>query len=301
MSNIDILADLRSIGCDVSVNEPMSRYTSFKIGGPAEYLARVTTENQLAQVLRYVSTNELAYRILGFGTNMLVPDAGLPGVTVKLEGEFLSVGLVDECTIAAGAGVSLSALCKFALENSLTGLEFAYGIPGSVGGAAFMNAGAYGGEVKNAILSCECMDEQGNKLVLTNEQCAFAYRSSVFSGGGLIVTKVSFRLEKGDADEINAFMEDVMQRRRDKQPLNMPSAGSVFKRPVGYFAGGLIEQCGLKGASVGGAQVSEKHAGFIVNTGGATCQDVLDLVALIQKTVLENTGVELECEIRTMK
>ncbi|MBE6754298.1 MAG: UDP-N-acetylmuramate dehydrogenase, partial [Ruminococcaceae bacterium] len=234
------------------------------------------------------------------GSNMLVDDNGIGGVVLRLDEQFCEITVSESGILRAGAGATLSAMCHAALDASLTGLEFAWGIPGSVGGAAFMNAGAYGGEMKDVVVSCEYITPDGAWNVYNADQCEFGYRTSVFQHQPYIITAVSVQLKPGDQREIRAQMDDILQRRKSKQPLELPSAGSVFKRPVGYYAGGLIEQCGLKGASVGGAQVSEKHAGFIVNKGGATCADVLGLVAHIQKTVLEQTGVTLECEIRSI-
>lgn len=300
--NIDskIINTLLECGCTIKENEPMKLHTSFKIGGPAELFVSVYTAEQLAVLLRCVKENDIPFLMLGNGSNMLVKDSGIPGITARLEGDFCKIDTPDETTIRCGAGALLSSFCHAALENSLTGLEFAWGIPGSVGGAAFMNAGAYGGEMKDVVIECEYVTPDGDLGKLSNEECAFGYRDSIFQHKDLIVTAVTVRLEKGSHDEIKSAMDDILGRRKDKQPLELPSAGSVFKRPVGYFAGGLIEQCNLKGCTVGGAQVSEKHAGFIVNIGNATCEDVLNLVKHIQDTVLENTGVTLECEIRAI-
>ncbi|MBE6765942.1 MAG: UDP-N-acetylmuramate dehydrogenase [Ruminococcaceae bacterium] len=293
-------AKLREIGCEVLENEPMKRHTSFKIGGEADLLVTVNTKKQLAQALGYIREIDIPLMFMGNGTNMLVSDKGIRGIVLKLGGEFCEIFLEDENTIRCGAGALLVTVCRFALENSLTGLEFAYGIPGSVGGAAFMNAGAYGGETKDVAVSCECITKDGEYITVENEDCDFAYRHSRFSDSGELVTEVTFRLEKGDAEKIREQMDDIMGRRKDKQPIELPSAGSVFKRPVGYFAGGLIQECGLKGHTVGGAQVSMKHSGFIVNIGDATCNDVLELIAYIQKTVLDEKGVQLECEVRAV-
>ena len=286
-------------GCEVKADEPMKNHTSFKIGGCADLFVTVSRTEQLVQVIRRAGDNRIPLFILGNGSNLLVSDKGIRGIVLKLGGEFCDIGWNEDGTIRCGAGAQLSKLCAFALEHSLTGLEFAWGIPGSCGGAAFMDAGAYGGEMKDVVTSCEhidlCTGEAGR---FEGEELDFAYRHSVYSGGGYVITALHLRLKEGDKEEIRAKMDDLMGRRKDKQPLEYPSAGSVFKRPVGYFAGGLIEQCGLKGAQVGGAMVSPKHAGFIVNVGGATCEDVLGLIASIQKTVKEETGVELECEVR---
>lgn len=293
-------AKLREIGCEVLECEPMKKHTSFKIGGQADLLVTANTKDQLSKALEYIRSTEIPLMYMGNGTNMLVSDKGIRGIVLKLGGEFCDITLVDEKTIRCGAGALLVSVCRAALENSLSGLEFAYGIPGSVGGAAFMNAGAYGGETKDVAVCCECITKDGEYITVDNADCDFSYRHSRFSDSGELVTAVVFRLEKGDRKEIKEQMEDIMGRRKDKQPIELPSAGSVFKRPVGYFAGGLIQDCGLKGYTIGGAQVSMKHSGFIVNVGDATCSDVLELIAHIQKTVLDEKGVQLECEVRAV-
>ncbi len=298
--DVNIINQLKEFGCTVRECEPMQLHTSFKIGGPAEVFVSVFNMEQLKKLLLCVKENNLPLMLVGNGSNLLVRDTGIPGIVARLEGDFCKAELTDDVTIKCGAGASLSAFCHTALENGLTGLEFAWGIPGSVGGAAFMNAGAYGGEMKDVVIECEYITPDGETGTISAEDCAFGYRESVFQREKLYVTSVTVRLTKGDAVEIRKTMDDILGRRKDKQPLELPSAGSVFKRPVGYFAGGLIEQCGLKGATVGGAQVSVKHAGFIVNIGGSTCQNVLDLIEHIQKTVKTETGVDLECEVRAI-
>jgi UDP-N-acetylenolpyruvoylglucosamine reductase len=288
-----------AFGCEVLTDEPMRNHTTFKIGGPADLFVTASDGEQLASVVRFCNGQGIPLFILGNGSNLLVSDKGIRGVVLRLSGTFCDIGFHSDGTVHCGAGAQLSKLCAFALEHSLTGLEFAWGIPGSCGGAAFMDAGAYGGEMRNVVISCEHLDlATGEQGVFEGDELDFAYRHSVYSAGGYVVTALNLRLEKGDKQEIKAKMDELMARRKDKQPLEYPSAGSVFKRPVGYFAGGLIEQCGLKGASEGGAQVSPKHAGFIVNTAGATCEDVLRLIERIQRTVKEETGVTLECEVR---
>ena len=286
------------LGCEVRTNEPMKNHTSFKIGGAADLYVTANDMRQLSEAVRFANQKDIPLFVLGNGSNLLVSDKGIRGAVLRLGGEFCNIEFNSDGTIHCGTGAQLSKLCGFALENSLTGLEFAWGIPGSVGGAAFMNAGAYGGEMKDVVVSCEHMDMRGTKGVFDRDQLDFAYRHSTYSCGEYIITGVNIRLEKGDKCEIKKKMKELMGRRKDKQPLEYPSAGSVFKRPEGYFAGGLIEQCGLKGAKVGGAQVSPKHAGFIVNVGGASCDDVLTLIGNIQKKVKEETGVDLECEVR---
>ena len=287
-----------SLGCTVRENEPMKSYTSFKIGGCAELFVIAKDLRGLSAVLKACKEEDAPLFILGRGSDLVVSDDGIKGVVLKLEGDFKSISLVDDDTVFCGSGVSLARLCAFACENSLSGLEFAWGIPGSVGGAAFMNAGAYGGEMKDVLYCCHHVMPEGKTGSFQKDELKLSYRHSVYSENGYIITGVVVKLHKDSETEIRARMDDFMNRRKEKQPLDYPSAGSVFKRPEGYFAGTLIEQAGLKGYSVGGAQVSEKHAGFIINRKDATSKDVRSLVAHIQKTVHEKFGVTLECEIR---
>ena len=277
-------------------NEPMSAHTTFHIGGAADVLVTVRSLDELRAVLAACKESNIPFMILGNGSNLLVSDDGIEGAVIALDGDFKEIASDDE-TVTAGAGAKLSRLCTVALEHSLSGLEFAYGIPGTVGGAMFMNAGAYGGEMKDVALSVTALTADGEIVELPAEKLALGYRTSVFKTSGYIILFSKFALHTGDKTEIKARMDDVMGRRKSKQPLEYPSAGSVFKRPEGAFAGTLIEQCGLKGKTVGGAQVSEKHAGFIINIGGATCDDVMNLVKLVQDTVKSQTGYELEREI----
>ena len=287
---------LRQHNIEYTVNEPMKAHTTFKIGGAADVCITVGTVEELRAAVSACRETETPWMILGRGSNLLVSDDGIAGAVILLDGDFKSLS-ADGDTITAGAGVSLSKVCTVAAENSLAGLEFAYGIPGSVGGAVYMNAGAYGGETKDVVAEVTYMTPDGTVGTLTNEQLAFGYRTSVFKQNDNIILFSKYKLTPDDRGAILARMDDYMNRRRTKQPLEYPSAGSVFKRPVGAFAGSLIEQCGLKGKKVGGAQVSEKHAGFIINAGGATCCDVMNLVRLVQDTVKSRTGYELECEI----
>lgn len=287
-----------SHGCTVRENEPMKPYTSFKIGGCAELLVIANDLNGLCAVLKACKEQDAPLFILGRGSDLVVSDEGIKGVVLKLEGDFKSISLVDDDTIFCGSGVSLARLCSFACENSLSGLEFAWGIPGSVGGAAFMNAGAYGGEMKDVLYCCHHVTQDGNPGSFQKDELKLSYRHSIYSENGYIITGVVVKLHRDSETEIRARMDDFMNRRKEKQPLDYPSAGSVFKRPEGYFAGTLIEQAGLKGFKIGGAQVSEKHAGFIINSKDAASKDVKSLVEHIQKTVLEKFGVPLECEIR---
>ena len=281
-------------------NEPMKLHTSFRIGGEAKVFVFAKTENELQATVTFCYENNIAYYIVGNGSNLLVSDNGIDAVVIKLCGEFEEIRLLDDTTIEAGAGANLSAVCKFALANGLSGLEFAYGIPGSVGGTAYMNAGAYGGEMKDVATTCHHLTRDGKTGELSEQELCFGYRKSAYTTNGCIITRVLFRLTKGNKDEIKEKMDDLLNRRVTKQPLEYPSAGSVFRRPEGYFAGALIEQSGLKGRTVGGAQVSEKHAGFIINIGDATCEDVKKLIGICQQTVKDKFNVQLETEIKTI-
>lgn len=282
-------------------DEPMKNHTTFKTGGNASVFICPEDEQQLSQALQIINKLGMKPFILGNGSNLLVSDEGIKDrPVIYIDKGFEQIKLLDENTIEVGAGASLSSLCRFALEHSLTGLEFAFGIPGSCGGAAFMNAGAYGGEMRDVVSRCNHIDFCGDKGHYDRDELDFGYRHSVYSDNDCVITSIVLRLEKGDKEQINAKMRELLQRRKDKQPLEYPSAGSVFKRPEGYFAGALIEQSGLKGKRIGGAMVSEKHAGFIINYDNATTQDVLDLVKFCQDTVMEKFGVMLEREIRSV-
>lgn len=281
------------------LDEPMSKHTSFKTGGIASVFVDIADECTLGKVLKICNDTETDVFVLGKGSNLLVSDEGIRDrAVVHLTTDFAEMKLIDDTTIEAQAGASLASLCKFALANSLTGLEFAYGIPGSVGGAAYMNAGAYGGEMKDVVSRINHIDKKGNVGSFDGDELDFSYRHSAYSDSELVITSVVFKLQKGDKNEIESKMTELMGRRVDKQPLEYPSAGSVFKRPEGYFAGALIEQSGLKGKRIGGAMVSEKHAGFIINYDNATTTDVTDLIKFCQKTVFDKFGVELHTEIK---
>ena len=298
MKTIDTIQNFAvSLGCPAQRDVPMKNYTSFKIGGPADLFLMPKNEKQVSGIASFCAENGTPFFVLGKGSNILVSDSGIRGAVI-FTGGLNSVELIDSLTIKAGSGLSLMQLCNFALENSLSGLEFAFGIPGTVGGAAFMNAGAYGGEMKDVLVSCSHVDMRGMCGVLAGEELDLSYRHSAYEDNGFIVTSAAVRLEKGGKEQIKEKMYGFLARRKEKQPLEFPSAGSTFKRPRGYFAGALIEQCGLKGTSIGGAQVSEKHAGFVINRGGATADDVLRLVELVAQTVEKETGVRLEPEIR---
>ncbi len=294
--NNNLINKLSEINIDFSVDVPMKDHTSFKIGGCADYLITVKNTAELINTIKNLREENLPYMLIGNGSNLLVSDSGIRGAVIRLDGDFKKIE-VDGNHIVAGAGASLTKLCLDALKAELTGLEFGYGIPGSVGGAAYMNAGAYGGEMKDVIVSCTHLDKDLNVGTFTSEELDLSYRHSAYMKDEYIILSVKLELRKGDKDAIKCRMEELMKKRMDKQPLEYPSAGSVFKRPEGAFAAALIEQCGLKGVSVGGAEVSTKHSGFIINKGGATCQDVLDLVKIIQDKVKAETGFELCREI----
>ena len=298
MNRAEIIYDLAGIlGCEARRGEPLSRHTTFKIGGSADVYIKVKNYSQLTSVLHECRESDVDYLILGNGSNVLASDDGYRGVVIRLDGDFRKISLLDDTTVYCGAGATLASLCKFALNNGLSGLEFAWGIPGTVGGAVFMNAGAYGGEMKDVTYCVSHVDKSGNLGRTDRDDLQMGYRTSVYRSNGCIITGVTLRLQKGVPEDIRAKMDDFLGRRSDKQPLEFPSAGSVFKRPEGAFAGALIEQCGLKGKCHGGAQVSEKHAGFIINKSNATAHDVKSLIREVQTEVADKTGYTLECEL----
>lgn len=298
MNKSEIIFNLAEIlGCEARQNEPMSKHTSFKIGGNADAYIKVNNLSKLSTILKECQDSDVDYMILGNGSNLLVSDEGIRGTVIRLDGDFRKITLVDDTTIFCGAGATLAYLCKFALNCGLSGLEFAWGIPGTVGGAVFMNAGAYDGEIKDVVHSVSHISPSGEIGRTEKDDLKFGYRTSIYRSNNMIITGITLKLKKGNPDEIRAKMDDYMLRRSTKQPLEYPSAGSVFKRPEGNFAGALIEQCGLKGKLCGGAQVSEKHAGFIINKSNATAKDVRELISQIQKTVSDKTGYNLECEL----
>ena len=277
----------------------LQKHTSFRIGGPARRMAFPRTKEELVQ------TMEVAHRcgkepfVLGKGTNLLMPDDGLDTLIIKTE-QMNGMRCLDENTIEADAGVSLARFAVFAQQLGLAGLEFAHGIPGSLGGGVYMNAGAYGGELKDVITKVTALCADGVRQ-LTVEEAQLSYRDSYFARSGAIVLSATVRLQPDDPEAIRGRMDELMVRRKTTQPLEYPSAGSTFKRPVGNFAGSLIEKTGLKGLTVGGAQVSEKHAGFLINIGGATCADVLELIGQVQEKVYEASGVRLEPEVKIIR
>lgn len=298
MDRSDIIFNLAKIlGCEARKDEPLSKHTTFKIGGKADTYVKAATASKLSALIMECEESDIDYMIIGNGSNILVSDEGYRGVVIRLDGDFRKIALVDEDTIYCGAGATLAALCKFALKCGLSGLEFAWGIPGTVGGAVFMNAGAYGGEMKDVVYSVNHISPSGDSGRIEKDGLEFGYRTSVYRRNKAIITGVTLKLKKDDPEEIRARMDDFLGRRSSKQPLEFPSAGSVFKRPEGAFAGALIEQCGLKGHSHGGAQVSEKHAGFIINKSNATANDVKSLIREVQTKVYDETGYNLECEL----
>ena len=281
---------------EIEFNADMKQNTSFKVGGTADVLLCPKEYSQLQETVRICNENNIPFIVLGNGSNILVRDGGIREVVIKLTSiNFLEI---SQNKIKAGSGVSLKEVSDFALENSLTGFEFACGIPGSVGGAVFMNAGAYNGEIKNVITQAEVLDREGNIKTLDKEQLSFDYRKSNIMEQGYIVLSAVFTLEYGDKETIKSTIDDLTARREEKQPLEYPSAGSTFKRPKGYFAGKLIQDCELKGFTIGGAAVSEKHSGFVINKGNATAKDVLDVISHVQETVMQKFGVKLETEVR---
>lgn len=293
------LERILSPGAAVLKDEPMSAHTTFNIGGPADCMVSVADARDIAAVAGFCRREELPLFVMGNGSNLLVSDDGVEGVVLRTFGGFDGI-IIDGETVTAQSGASLSKVAAQAAGAGLTGMEFAHGIPGSIGGAVYMNAGAYGGEMKDIVESTEYLDNSGERAVIGSAEHRFSYRHSAFSEGNGIILLTTLRLRRAPKDEIYEKMDDFAKRRRDKQPLSQPSAGSVFRRPEGYFAGQLIEKSGLKGRSVGGAMVSPKHAGFIVNTGGATARDVMSLIELIKKKVYEDSGVRLKCEIKTV-
>ena len=297
-TQFDKLAADRLPNVRVVCGEPMSRHTSFRIGGPAKRMAYPESGEQLAALVGLAGECGVETLVIGKGTNLLIPDEGLDRLVIDTSAAMHGMALGEEGRITADAGVSLVRLAEFACRNGLTGLEFAHGIPGTLGGAVCMNAGAYGGEMAQVIESVTALFSDGVKT-LALEELDLSYRHSVFSDRPeAVVLGATVKLQPGEEADIRAKMQELMGRRKSTQPLEYPSAGSTFKRPVGYFAGTLIDQCGLKGLTVGGAQVSEKHAGFVINTGGATFADVTELMRQVQQRVFDATGVRLEPEVR---
>lgn len=280
------------------LNEPMSKHTSFKIGGPAEVMAFPKNRDELAKLLKTSTLLDCNCVILGAGTNVLAPDEGIKGLVICLKDCLGGMEQIDETHIRVAAGVTMARLAVFAAGSGLSGLEFAHGIPGTVGGGVYMNAGAYGGEICQVCQSVEVMFRDGQITEYTAEQMEFSYRHSCLEENGGIVISAVFSLSRKSKEEIQAKMQELMGKRRASQPLDMPSAGSAFKRPVGGYAAALIDQSGLKGFQVGGAAISTKHAGFAVNLGGATAEDVKNLLSQVSDKVFADSGIRLEPEVR---
>lgn len=284
---------------EILVAEPMKNHTTFRIGGPADALALPKTPEEVAEVVRFCHEHAQSYYVLGNGSNLLVSDEGYRGLVLQLYRNFNDIQVNGE-TITVQSGAMLAAVARTAYQTGLTGLEFASGIPGTIGGAVVMNAGAYGGEMKNVLKEVTVLTKEGEVLVIPAKALELGYRTSVIPKNGWIVLGAVLQLKKGDQEQILARMEELKEQRITKQPLDLPSAGSTFKRPEGYFAGKLIMDAGLRGFTVGGAQVSEKHCGFVVNRGNATAADVWELICEVKRRVKEMTGVELEPEVKLL-
>ncbi|MDR0821442.1 MAG: UDP-N-acetylmuramate dehydrogenase [Oscillospiraceae bacterium] len=292
-----IKAVAESFGAKFVVDELLAPYTSFKIGGVAAAMLAVNSEDCLVHAVKAARENSLPFRVMGKGTNLLVSDDGLNALVILVRGAFSAVTLIGEETIRAEAGASLSDLCKFARDNSLTGAEWAFGIPGTIGGAVYMNAGAYGSETADILSAVRFIGDSGEIETVAAQKCGFGYRDSVFKHSGGILLSAEFSLKKGEKFRVDSRMNEIIAQRKLKQPLDYPNAGSTFKRPSGDYASRLIDTCGLKGLTVGGAAVSDKHAGFVISKNNATFADVTALVAEVRRRVKEQTGVELEEEI----
>lgn len=298
----DILSALKEILTEdrILVDEPMNIHTTFRIGGPADILVKPASIAEIEGIINACDSYAVPYYVVGNGSNLLVGDAGIRGVVIQLGQEYAQVQILEEDAIWVKAGCSLSKVAHFAMENGLAGMEFAAGIPGSIGGAVAMNAGAYGGEMKDIVESVTLLTPEGEVVILPQDYMEFAYRESIVTKKNYLVLEVQLRLKAGEPDEIEKRMKELSQARREKQPLEYPSAGSTFKRPEGYFAGKLIMDAGLKGYRVGDAQVSEKHCGFVINRGKATAEEVERLMGIIQRKVEEEFGVVLEPEVRRL-
>jgi len=288
----------KQLGAKVYLNEPMAKHTTFRVGGPAEVLVKPTNREEIKTVVDVCQQSNQPWMVIGSGSNLLVRQGGIRGVVIELGANFRECKITENVIVAA-AGIRLFSLSRKAVQHELSGLEFAEGIPGSLGGAIFMNAGAYDGEMSQVVTRVVSLDPQtGQEITRFPEELEFSYRHSCFQQNGEIVLEATLRLLPGEQDKIMAKMHDLGNKRRDKQPLDLPSAGSTFKRPPGLFVGPLLEELGLKGYAVGGAQVSPKHCGFVVNRGDATADDILNLIAYIQERAWQAKGVRLQPEVR---
>jgi UDP-N-acetylmuramate dehydrogenase len=290
----------KELGCEYRLQEPMRLHTSFKIGGPADIFLLPERPEQIAALLPFAQELNIPLHLLGCGSNVLVSDAGIRGAVLAISGRLSKIERLSPQKIFCAAGAGLMQLCRFAQSEGLGGLEFAYGIPGSVGGAIFMNAGAYGGEMKDILLSVSHITADGKLDTLYGDALKLSYRHSAYMENGCCILSAEFALQQAEPDTIRAQMDELKKRRKEKQPLEYPSAGSTFKRPKGAYASALIDQCGLKGLRIGDAVVSEKHAGFIINAGSASCADVCALIDEVKQRVLSQTGITLECEVRLL-
>lgn len=279
---------------NIKVNEPMSKHTSFKVGGNADYFVKAQTVEQVINIKKYAEENNIPLYVIGNGSNILVTDRGIRGIVLKIDLQKIEI---NEEEVTVGAGVKVMALAQKLLGEELTGFEELSGIPGTIGGAIRMNAGAYGKEIKDICIQTTCLDENNNIKILKNNEQDFSYRHSIFEDKKYIIIETKLKLEKGKKEEIKGKMEELSAKRKEKQPWEYPSAGSTFKRKEGVITAKLIDECGLKGYSIGGAEVSEKHAGFVINKGNATAKDILDLIEYIKKNVYEKFNIEIEEEI----
>lgn len=281
----------------IKYNEPMSKHTTMKVGGPVDIMVYPNTIDEIIYIVKYAKENSIPVKVLGNGSNVIVSDLGIEGIVIKLTSNMSNINIDGEYVIAT-AGVTMPKIAVIAKQNSLGGFEFACGIPGTIAGGAKMNAGAYGGQIEDVLVSCKYLDDELNLKEIENKDMKFSYRHSIFAENpNYIILEVKLKLNKSNAEDIDIKMKENMLSRKTKQPLEYPSAGSVFRRPVGYFVGKLIQDSDLRGVSVGGAQVSEKHTGFVVNKENATCEDIRNLIKLIQKTVYEKFNVELKTEV----
>ncbi|MBS6022958.1 MAG: UDP-N-acetylmuramate dehydrogenase [Paeniclostridium sordellii] len=283
----------------IYLNEPMKNHISFKVGGPADFLLKPKTEDEIKRLIEFFKNENIPYIVIGNGSNLLVKDGGIRGVVIKIADNFNKFE-IEDTKVVAQSGALLSFMGKAILNKSLTGFEFAAGIPGTLGGAIAMNAGAYGGEMKDIVKSVRLMDSKGNIIELSNKEMEFEYRRSLISKSDYIVLSAIIELKEGNFDEIKGYMKELTKSRVTKQPLNLPSAGSTFKRPEGHFAAKLIEDSGLKGLTLGGAKVSEKHSGFVVNIGDAKAKDIIELINVVKSTVYSKFGVMLEEEVKIL-
>ena len=293
----NLLEFAENLNIVVLKNEPMAKHTTFKIGGRADFFITVDTEEKLAELIKFLHKNIIDYRLIGNGSNLLVADENIHKVIIQTTANKDKIKLIDNTTILAFAGVFLPQLCDFALENALTGLEFACGIPAKLGGAIYMNAAAYGSDMSMILKEIYYIDETGHKQKISANDAQFGYKNSIFMHKKYAITSALLELQSCNKEQITNKMQELLTKRRNSQPLELPNAGSVFRRPQGHFAGRLIEECGLKGRRVGQAMVSEKHAGFIVNLGGAKCLEVLELIKIIQDEVRQKKGIKLETEV----